>query len=211
MRFVATILPFVLIGYSTVHAQHINAHVIEANSLYKQKKFDEALSEYQQSVAEGATDPVTNYNLANAYFRNNKFQEAVSTFNQTAEQANDENLKQSSFYNQGVAFSKQQKLEESIKSYKKAVLMNPADEDARVNLQKALLEQKKKQPQEQQKKEDEKNKQQKNKEQKKEPKSNLTKKQVEQLLKALQQREQQVQQKMQQNRNRSSGQQEKDW
>ena len=191
-------------------AQNINKHLRQANSLYKQKKFDEALPEYQKSVAEGATDPITNYNLGNALFRTTRFQEAATTFERTAASSPDAQLKQRSYYNQGVSFSKQQKLQESIDAYKKAVLLNPNDQDARVNLQKALMELKKKQPPQEKKENDKK--QQQNKDQKKEKqKSNLTKKQVEQLLRALQQREQQVQQKMQQARNRTAGQQEKDW
>jgi tetratricopeptide (TPR) repeat protein len=125
---------------------------------------------------------------------------------------NNSSIKQKGFITKGVSLSKQRKLEESIEAYKMAVKLDPADNDARINLQKALLELKKKSPHRRLKK----------KREKKEtasrikvrrssrPQSNLTKKQVEQLLKALQQREQQVQQKMQQ-RNRTAGQQEKDW
>lgn len=200
---------FVMTITSSLHAQYINKHVREGNKLYKQEKFNDALLEYQKSIQEGATDPVTNFNLGNALYRNSKFDDAANTFHRSAETKNSKDLTQKSFYNKGVAMSKQQKLEESIAAYKTAVVLDPADEDARINLQKALIELKKKQPPQQQKQD---KKQQNKKEQKQQqPKSNLTKKQVEQLLKALQQREQQVQQKMQQNRNRSSGQQEKDW
>lgn len=193
-----------------VDGQHINEHLLDANSFYKQKKFDQALTEYQKSMAQGANDPVSNYNFGNALFRTSHFDEAASAFERSAAASETPHVKQRSYYNQGVSFSKQQKLEQSIAAYKKAVILNPADEDARVNLQKALLELKKKQPP-QPKKEDDKKKQQQNKQKKQQPKSSLTKKQVEQLLRALQQREQQVQQKMQQSRNRTAGQQEKDW
>ena len=200
---------FTLMFSSSLHAQYINKHVREGNKLYKEQKFNEALLEYQKSVQEGATDPVTNFNLGNALYRNSKFDEAAKTFHASAELKRSQELTQKSFYNEGVAMSKQQKLEESIAAYKQAVLLDPADEDARINLQKALIELKKKQPPQQQKQD--KKEQNKKEQQQQQPKSNLTKKQVEQLLKALQQREQQVQQKMQQNRNRSAGQQEKDW
>jgi Ca-activated chloride channel family protein len=195
----------------TVHGQYINAHVRQGNSLYKQKKFEEALKEYQQSLATGSADLVTNYNFGNALFRTDKFEPAAETFEKIATQSEDVEMKQRAYYNQGVSFSKQQKLEQSIEAYKRAVLLNPADQDARVNLQKALLEQKKKQPPQPKKDDDKKKQQNKKEQQQQKPQSNLTKKQVEQLLRALQQREQQVQQKMQQNRNRTAGQQEKDW
>lgn len=194
-------------------AQQINEHVREGNTLYRQRKFDKALSEYQKSIEEGVNDPVTSYNLGDAYFRNSRYEEAAKSFEKPANESKDAGMKQWAIYNKGVSLSKQNKLEESIEAYKTALMLNPRDNDARVNLQKALLELKKRQPPEQQKKENDNKKQQQDKkdQQKQPPKSNLTKKQVEQLLKALQQREQQVQQKMQNNRNRTAGQQEKDW
>ena len=192
-------------------SQQINRHVREANDLYRQGKFDLALPEYRQSVSAGANDPVTNYNLGNALFRTQNFAEAATTYEQTANASPDNSLKQRAHYNQGVSYSRHQKLEESIEAYKKAVIMDPADEDARINLQKALTELKKKQPPEQKKQDEQKKPKDKQEQKNPQPKSNLTRKQVEQLLKALQQREQQVQQKMQQNRNRTAGQQEKDW
>jgi Ca-activated chloride channel family protein len=191
-------------------AQQSNSSVRQANKLYKEKKFPEATAAYQQALAK-EPDAITTYNLGNAFFRSTRFEEAAESFDRTARESGDSKLKQRATYNQGVSFSKQQKLEQSIEAYKKAVLLDPADQDARVNLQKALLEQKKKQPPQPKKEDDKKKQQNKNNQQQQKPRSNLTKKQVEQLLKALQQREQQVQQKMQQNRNRTAGQQEKDW
>lgn len=194
-----------------IFAQQQNKYAREGNRLYKEKKFDKALPEFEKAVEANAGDPIINFNYGNAFFRNSRFEDAAVTFGNTASKANDAALKEKAYYNQGVSFSKQQKLEESIVAYKSAVILDPSDEDARINLQKALLELKKKTPPEQQNKKEQKNKQEKKKDQQNPPpKSNLTKKQVEQLLKALQQREQQVQQKMQQ-RNRTSGQQEKDW
>ena len=154
---------------------------------------------------------MTSYNLGNSFFRSTRFEEAANVFDKTANETKDVGLKQRSTYNEGVSYSKQQKLEQSIEAYKSAVLLDPTDQDARINLQKALMEQKKKQPPQPKKEDDKKKEQNKNNQQQQKPKSNLTKKQVEQLLRALQQREQQVQQKMQQNRNRTAGQQEKDW
>lgn len=145
---------------------------------------------------------------ANKLFKERKFEEAEKNYALLAE--NNPSYKQQLLYNKGVALSKQNKLEESIEVYKQAIILDPNDEDTRVNLQKALLELKKKQPPKKEEQPDKK----KNKQQQQEPqppKSNLTKKEVERLLKALQQREQQVQQKMQQNRTRNAGRQEKDW
>lgn len=211
MKIYFTILILMMIAREG-YTQYPNRHVREANKSYRKGKYDKALTEYQRSIRLNALDPVTNYNLGNAFFRSSRYEESAKSFENAAEVKQNTALRQKAFYNKGVSLSKQQKLEESIIEYKKAVILNPADEDARINLQKALLELKKRQPPQQENKDNEKKKQQNKKNQQKQPpKSNLTKKQVEQLLKALQQREQQVQQKMQQNRNRTAGKQEKDW
>jgi tetratricopeptide (TPR) repeat protein len=190
-------------------AQRPDVHVINGNKLYREKKFDKALPEYQKAMADGATEGVVAYNLGNAYFRNLQFDEAAKTFDNTITGNTAVELKQKGYYNKGVSLSKQNKLEESIEAYKMAVKMNPADSDARVNLQKALLELKKKMPPTPEKK-DEKKKKQPQQQQQQNSESKMSKKEVEQKLKALQEREQQVQRKMQQH-NRVAGQQEKDW
>ena len=55
-------------------------------------------------------------------------------------------LKGKAYYNKGVVLSRSKKLEESIEAYKNALRQNPDDKEARENLQKALLELKKKKP-----------------------------------------------------------------
>lgn len=195
---------------ATVHAQKKNTHIIEGNKLYKESKYDQAVPEYTKALETDADTNTANYNLGNAYFRTKKYDEAEKNYDNTISNSVNDSMKQNGFYNKGVSLSKQNKLEESIEAYKMAVKLDPADSNARVNLQKALLELKKKNPPPPPEKKEQKKKQQNKNQQKQPPQSNLTKKQVEQLLKALQQREQQVQQKMQQ-KSRSASQQEKDW
>ncbi len=178
-------------------------NISKGNQLYKKKAYEQALREYKKNG-----DPVSKYNTGNTYFRMQQYEEAEGYYDQLTIDSTDTNMRQRAYYNEGVSLSKQNKLEESIVAYKKALMLNPGDEDARINLQKALLELKKKQPPP--KKEDQKNKKEKN-QQQEQPPANLDKKEVERLLKALQQREQQVQQKIQQNRTRSATRQEKDW
>ncbi len=195
----------------TCHAQS-DMHTRKANQLYKEKKFPEALSEYQQSLKENADDPVLNYNIGDTYFRNEKFEDASRFFDKLLTEENTAaGMRQKAFYNKGVTLSQQSKLEESIEAYKNALLLDPNDSDARINLQKALLEIKKKQQPEKERQEQEKNNKQKQNEQPPPAPGSLTKKQVDQLLKALEQREQQVQQKMLRNRARGVTKPEKDW
>jgi Ca-activated chloride channel family protein len=201
-----------LICSSGTQAQTANAR--NGNKFYKEGKYDRAIAEYKKGVKSTSAGTPTRYNLGNAYYRSKQYDESATTYRDLLPSTNDPALKQKTYYNLGVSLSRQNKLEESIEAYKNAVKLDPADEDARINLQKALMELKKKQPpkkENEENKKKEQKKQQKKDQQKQPPKSNLSKKEVERLLKALQQREQQVQQKMQQNRSRSAGRQEKDW
>ena len=206
MKFIA--ISLFMMNAAVAYSQQRNSYVISGNRFYKEKKFDKALPEYQKAKEMNGRDAVTSYNLGNAYFRNTNFDDAIKSFEQSIHNGTEDGLKQSGYYNKGVSLSKQSKLEESIEAYKTAVKMNPSDNDARINLQKALLELKKKTPPPPEKKDDKKKKPQENKPKNRE--SKMSKKEVEQRLKALQEREQQVQRKMQE-RNRTAGQQEKDW
>jgi len=193
------------ISFLFATAQNETGYIRNGNKLYKNKKFNEALEEYKKAGAVNANNPVVNYNLGNALFRTNNLEEAVKAFENTISNTNNSRLREKAFYNMGVSFSKSNKLEESIVAYKTALKLDPKDEDARFNLQKALSELPKKQPEKKQQK------QQKQQQNPKPSKSKLSKKEVEQFLKALEEKEKQVQEKMQQSKTPATSQPEKDW
>ena len=185
-----------------------NPSLRKASQLYKQGQYEKALPEMQKAEAQQPNSPLVKYNLGNLQFRRNEFTASEKAFDETLSTTEDSAFKQKAFYNKGVSLSKQKKLLESIEAYKAALKLNPADEDARVNLQKALEELRK---QQNNKPEKEKKKEEPKKQEKQNPRqTRFNKKQIEQYLKSLQQKEQEVQQKMQ-NRSRSVSQPEKDW
>ena len=204
-------------------AQQPGSFIHSGNKLYKQRNYASSAGEYKKALAQTPDHPLANYNLGNALFRNNELEEAESSYDNTVNNKNSRKpVVEKAYYNKGVAFSKQQKLQESIDAWKNALKIDPADKEARENLQKALMEQKKQQQQQQKdkkedkKKDDKKDKKEEEKQnkEKQEPQpqqSRLNKKQVEQLLKALAQKENEVQQKMQQKNASTAGRQEKDW
>lgn len=191
----------------TAWAQPENKAIADGNKFYKEGKFDKAMEAYQLALAQNPKNAVARYNLAAALFRNSKPEEAGKEYEEAVQQANDSLLKQKATYNNGVSLTKQNKLEESITAYKEALRMNPSDEEARFNLQKALEELRKKN------KQPEKKNQQQKKDKKPEPQKQppANKKMIEQWLQSLRQKEQEVQKKMQQNKSRSVTQPEKDW
>lgn len=188
-----------------VTAQDENAAIREGNKQYKQGQFDKALPAYQKAVAQNPKNAIARYNLANARYKTGNLEAAEKSFDELIENTTEKTYKEKGYYNKGVSLTKQKKLQESIEAYKNAIKLNPADEDTRFNLQKALMELKKqtqgqeqKQPQQKQK-------------QKQKQQNKLDKRKIEQYLKSLEQKEQEVQRKIQQNRSRSVTQPEKDW
>jgi len=206
-------------------AQKENALIRSGNRYYKQKQIDQSEKQYQEAVKKAPDNPTANYNLGNAQFRKNSFEEAAKSYETSVAHSTDNAGREKGLYNKGVALVKAKKLPESIDAWKNALKLDANDEDARENLQKALLEQKQQQSQQQKDQKDQKDKKDKKdqkdqkddkdkKDQPQQPKpqpSRLNKQQVEQLLKALQQKENDIQDKMNQNKAKSTTQPEKDW
>jgi LPXTG-motif cell wall-anchored protein len=208
-------------------AQNENTLIRSGNRYYKQGQMDKSQKEYQEAVRQAPDNPAANYNLGNTEFRKKNFEEAAKSYGTSVDHSPDSAMREKGLYNKGVALIKQQKLQESIDAWKNALRIDPSDQDARENLQKALLELKKQQSQQKkdQKNQKDKKDQKDQKDQKKDqdqqkqdqqqqPKpqpSRLNKQQVEQLLKALQQRENEVQEKLNQNKVKSVTQPDKDW
>jgi tetratricopeptide (TPR) repeat protein len=195
----------------TAKAQDDQSLLIKGNELYKNRQYDEAANQYKKAADINEKNPKAQYNLGNALYRSKKNIDAQKAFDAAAESAKDEGMKSKALYNKGVTYSQEKKLMESIDAYKQTLILNPTDDEARENLQKALNELKKQpppQPKQDQKKQD----QNKNNKQNNSPqnKSKLNQKQAERMLNALRQEEKKLQQNKQRKTN-TGGLQEKDW
>jgi Ca-activated chloride channel homolog len=197
-------------------AQQADKYIHKGNEFYKQREYDKSLEQYKQALTTNPKNTTAVYNQGNAQFRQNKFDEALESFNSAIDNSGDKKMQQAGHYNKGVALMKQSKLEESIDAWKNALKLDPEDQQARENLQKALRELKKKQEQQKQqqkkdKKDKDKKKEQDQDQQQQPPPSKLSKQRVEQLLKALQQKEKEVQDRLQKEKVASPRNPEKDW
>lgn len=143
---------FVLSMSSHSFAQNANRSIRNGNKLYKQNNFEQSGTEYKKALSQSPENPVANYNLGNAQYRNNLFDEAVKSYEITIENSDKKPVKGKAFYNKGVALSNQQRLQESINAWKNALKLDPTDEEARENLQKALSQQEKQQKERQEQK-----------------------------------------------------------
>lgn len=208
----------------TSNAQNEKALIKNGNEAYEKKEYDNAITQYQQAAVKNPADPTANYNLGNALYKNKKADEAVQAYDEAVSKASSKTDKSKSFYNKGVVLQNNKKLPECIEAYKNALKLNPQDEDARQNLQKALQQQKqdekkenkdkkeKKKPKDDKKqKEKDKPKDEEKNEQPKPQPSKLTKQDAEEKLKALLQQEKNLQDKLRKVNTATSARPEKDW
>jgi Ca-activated chloride channel family protein len=202
MKLLAIIVFLVFPGILT--AQQQNQTIETGNSYYRQQQYDKAESEYRRALGSSPIDKIAKFNLSNSLIRQDKTSDAGKLLSELSINENKPDIRSRATYNQGVIFTHQKKLEESIESYKQTLRLNPNDKEARENLQKALLELKKKTPP---KKQEEKKKKE---QQKQQPKPKITPREAQQQLKLLEQKEKQVQERLQKN-SKEGGSQPKDW
>jgi tetratricopeptide (TPR) repeat protein len=196
-----------------------NGEVVKGNKYFKEGNYDKAQEAYRKALNKQPKNNIAQYNLGNTLYKKEQTEEAIQSFHETAAAASEAELKAKALYNKGVIHHKNNQLPEAIDAYKQALRLTPNDAEIRKNLQLALIKQnQQQQPKEnkQQKKQEQKPKEQKEKkqdQQKQQPPpqpSRLSRKQVEQYLKALEQKERQLQEKMQKKVGAPS-QPEKDW
>lgn len=196
---------FFITGAAKLSAQEADKDIQKGNDLFKQQQYQQAEAVYNEVLEKDPANNTAKYNRAIAIYKQAKADEAIKAFDDLAFKAEDNEMKSKAYYNKGAILSGQKKIEESVEAYKNALRHNPNDKEARENLQKAIVELRKKTPQ----KKDDKNKKQQKQQQKPQPKMNQ--KEAEQRLKLLEQKEKEVQQRLQKEKSKTGGGQPKDW
>lgn len=132
-----------------INAQSLRSKVNEGNKHYHAKKYEQALGNYSDALLDDPLNEKALFNKADALYKMEKYKEAREEY-QKLLATKDLNLASKVHYNIGNTFFKENKLPESIDSYKKALDFAPDDFDAKYNLELArakLKEQSKKQKQ----------------------------------------------------------------
>ncbi|MDN3658493.1 VWA domain-containing protein [Ferruginibacter paludis] len=215
------VLTVLFILPSLLFAQNSNTLIKNGNDAYNKKEYDVAADNYKKAADKEPNNEKAQYNLGNAFYKKGNADDALQAYDAAIKSSKSKSDQSASWYNKGVSLQNNKKLPECIDAYKNALKLNPADEDARFNLQKALLQQQKEQQQKEQqdkekkkpKDDKQKNKQQQEKEQQ-QPKpqpSKMTKKEAEEKLKALLQQEKNLQNKLRRVDVASPDKPEKDW
>ena len=213
MKSTLSLVPFLLLT-NISFSQNTKKEIIKGNDAYKKKQYSEAAGAYLNAIKKSPENPTAYFNLGNALYKTNKLDEALKSYDNTVQTSKTNPLKQNAFYNGGVVLQKQKKLPECIKAYKNALKLDPNDEDARQNLERAMQQQKQQQQQDQKDKKQDKKDQQKNKDKKEEPKpqpSKISKQDAEEKLKSLLEHEKDLQDKMHKVKANTTDKPAKDW
>jgi len=123
--------------------------VDESNRQYYLGNYDEALKGYTQAQTERPDEPEIHYDIGNVQVRKNDPLQAAKEYQQAATSTLDKTVQSRSLYNLGNALMMQGNAGEAVEAYKGALRLNPKDEDAKYNLELAML-QMMQQPQQQQ-------------------------------------------------------------
>ena len=98
-----------------------------------------ALESYQDAQVSAPDSGEPYYNSGNALYRTAAYEEALQSYDESLRHAGGE-LRSRGFFNRGNTAFQQEQYPEAVEAYKEVLRMNPDDEDAKHNLELALLQ-----------------------------------------------------------------------
>ncbi|MEO0074213.1 MAG: tetratricopeptide repeat protein [candidate division WOR-3 bacterium] len=202
------LVALMMLAGATVRAADVSSLLRQGNGLFARGKFDEALGVYQRAEVLRPDDLRIHYNIGNTLFRLNRHEEAISELTLAAVDKNPVR-RANALYNIGNVQYRRNRLDEAINAYRLALIANPADLQAKQNLEFCL---KKKREQEQQQNQQNQQQQQQQNEQQQQPqsqRSEMDRQQAERILEQIQNQERRTQRDARQEPPRRQV--EKDW
>ncbi len=133
-----------------LHAASAASKNKTGNRLFEQGKFQDAEKAYLEAQASMPGRPELFYNLGNSLIKQQKYDQALQALAQAVGKG-DKELQARSWYNIGNAMFEMEKWKESAQSYIRSLRLNPADMEAKHNLELALKKMQEQKQDEQQK------------------------------------------------------------
>jgi tetratricopeptide (TPR) repeat protein len=121
-----------------VFTQNDRKYVRKGNSSYKEGNYQQAEVDYRKALERDPSSYKADFNLGNAMYKQEQYDAAAGRYSALAEKETDHEKLSRYYYNLGNTMFESQKYKESIEAYKMALRNNPADMDAKHNLQLAL-------------------------------------------------------------------------
>lgn len=139
MRNLILIFALVLTG-THAFSQADNRMVRKGNSLFEDGKFKDAEISYRKALEKKPTSVKGSYNLGNSLYKQNSYEEAIANYQSTIAKLNsdDKTVQADAYHNLGNAYLKGEKYQEAIEAFKQSLRLDPTDNDTRYNLSYAL-------------------------------------------------------------------------
>ena len=152
MKYVVLACVAVIFVMADAYAQNMPERglVRKGNRQFSNQRYEQSADSYQQALVYDSTSFAAKYNLGNAMFRTERYDRAEQLLTATAadslQSATD---RAEAYFNLGNAQFAQQKLQEALQSYRRSLMLNPDDMEAKYNYAytKKLLEQQQNQDQ----------------------------------------------------------------
>lgn len=109
----------------------------KANRLYLKNDYEKSFEIYKKINEKNPKNEKVKYNMANSLYKLKKYDEAIEVYNSIK----DKKIISKSLYNSANAFYMKDNIEKAIEYYKKAIIADPKNEDAKYNLE-LILKQK---------------------------------------------------------------------
>ncbi len=133
----AWILVVILAAVSNLWAESLASKNNKGNRLFDQGKYEEAEKAYLDAQGKNPGRPEVLYNLGNSLVKQKKYSQGTQALLQSVDKG-DRKIKENSWYNIGDALFSMGKFKESAESFIQALKLDPADKDAKHNLELAL-------------------------------------------------------------------------
>lgn len=162
MKYVVLACVAVIFVMADAYAQNMPERglVRKGNRQFAKQRYEQSADSYQQALVYDSTLFAAKYNLGNAMFRTERYDRAEQLLTATAadslQSATD---RAEAYFNLGNAQFAQQKLQEALQSYRRSLMLNPDDMEAKYNYAytKKLLEQQQQNQDQQQQNQDQNN------------------------------------------------------
>ncbi len=118
-----------------VLASAADGKAMEGAKLYQKKEFNQASEKFFQAYKGKPDDPKISYNLGNSLYKQGEYEKALQNYTKSLAQKSSTAIKQKTYYNMGNVLFRMDKHDESIAAYKKSLEIDPADMDAKFNLE----------------------------------------------------------------------------
>lgn len=117
----------------SANAQTDRHEVRSGNRKFAKEKWQEAEIDYRKAIVKDSMSFAANYNLASTLYREQNFQESAKSMERISEQAELSANASDYYYNLGNIAVAQKNWQGAVDAFKKSLLINPGDIDAKEN------------------------------------------------------------------------------